>query len=90
VMDVDVVITSYPLLRKDITWFEKEDFHTVFFDEAQAFQNPGTQTARAANKINAAHRFALTGTHIEHSLEEPWSLFHVVCPELFMGLKEYR
>ncbi|MES9736603.1 DEAD/DEAH box helicase [Peribacillus frigoritolerans] len=87
--DVDVVITSYPLLRKDINLFEKEDFHTVFFDEAQAFKNPVTQTARAAKKIKAAHRFALTGTPIENSLEELWSLFHVVFPELFMGLKEY-
>lgn len=88
-MDVDVVITSYPLLRRDILWFEKQDFHTVFFDEAQAFKNPGTQTARAAKKIKAGHRFALTGTPIENSLEELWSLFHVVFPELFMGLKEY-
>ncbi|MFS0765486.1 SNF2 helicase associated domain-containing protein [Peribacillus phoenicis] len=87
--DVDVVITSYPLLRKDIASFEKQDFHTVFFDEAQAFKNPVTQTARAAKKIKAAHRFALTGTPIENSLEELWSLFHVVFPELFMGLKEY-
>ncbi|MCD1158804.1 DEAD/DEAH box helicase [Peribacillus frigoritolerans] len=87
--DMDVVITSYPLLRKDIKSFEKEDFHTVFFDEAQAFKNPMTQTARAAKKIKAAHRFALTGTPIENSLEELWSLFHVVFPELFMGLKEY-
>ena len=53
VMDMDVVITSYPLLRKDIKWYEKQDFHTVFFDEAQAFKNPGTQTARAAKKIQA-------------------------------------
>lgn len=87
--DVDVVITSYPLLRKDIASWEKQDFHTVFFDEAQAFKNPVTQTARAAKKIKAAHRFALTGTPIENSLEELWSLFHVVFPELFMGLKEY-
>ncbi|MFF2497026.1 SNF2 helicase associated domain-containing protein [Peribacillus sp. NPDC058075] len=87
--DADVVITSYPLLRKDIASLEKQDFHTVFFDEAQAFKNPVTQTARAAKKIKAAHRFALTGTPIENSLEELWSLFHVVFPELFMGLKEY-
>ncbi|MCK1992000.1 DEAD/DEAH box helicase [Peribacillus muralis] len=88
-MDMDVVITTYPLLRKDILWFEKQDFHTVFFDEAQSFKNPGTQTARAAKKIKARHRFALTGTPIENSLEELWSLFHVVFPELFLGLKEY-
>ncbi|MGE7764989.1 SNF2 helicase associated domain-containing protein [Peribacillus sp. NPDC096540] len=89
VMDMDVVITSYPLLRKDLMWFEKQAFHTVFFDEAQAFKNPGTQTARAVKKIQAGHRFALTGTPVENSLEELWSIFHVVFPELFMGLKEY-
>ncbi|MBS4189952.1 DEAD/DEAH box helicase [Bacillus sp. FJAT-49705] len=87
--DIDVVITSYPLLRRDIKWYEKQIFHTVFFDEAQAFKNPITQTARAVKRIQADHRFALTGTPVENSLEELWSIFHVVFPELFMGLKEY-
>ena len=89
VLGVDVVITSYPLLLKDIKWFEKQAFHTVFFDEAQAFKNPVTQTARAVKKIQADYRFALTGTPVENSLEELWSIFHVVFPELFQGLKEY-
>nr|WP_263323589.1 DEAD/DEAH box helicase [Neobacillus sp. Marseille-Q6967] len=85
----DVVITSYPILRKDIEWYEKQFFHTVFFDEAQAFKNPLTQTAKAVKKIKADHRFALTGTPVENSIEELWSIFHIVCPELFQGLKEY-
>lgn len=85
----DVMITSYPLLRKDIEWYEKQTYHTVFFDEAQAFKNPITQTARAVKRIKADHRFALTGTPVENSLEELWSIFHVVFPELFQGLKEY-
>lgn len=85
----DVTITSYPLLRRDMKWYEKQTFHTVFFDEAQAFKNPLTQTARAVKRIQADHKFALTGTPVENSLEELWSLFHVVFPELFMGLKEY-
>ncbi|MGD6816376.1 SNF2 helicase associated domain-containing protein [Metabacillus sp. 113a] len=85
----DVVITSYPLLRKDIQEYEKERFHTVFFDEAQAFKNPLTQTAKAVRKIAADHRFALTGTPVENAREELWSIFHTVFPELFMGLKEY-
>ncbi|MEH7373979.1 DEAD/DEAH box helicase [Neobacillus drentensis] len=87
--DVDVMIISYPLLRREISWFEKQSFHTVFFDEAQAFKNPLTQTARAAKILQANHRFALTGTPVENSLEELWSIFHVVFPELFLGLKEY-
>ncbi|KAB2333096.1 DEAD/DEAH box helicase [Cytobacillus depressus] len=89
VMDMDVVITSYPLLRRDMNWYEQQSFHTVFFDEAQAFKNPLTQTARAVKRIKAQHRFALTGTPVENSLEELWSIFHVVFPELFMGLREY-
>ena len=86
---VDVVITSYSLLRRDIKWYEKQSFHTVFFDEAQSFKNPITQTAKAVKKIQADYRFALTGTPVENSLEELWSIFHVVFPELFLGLKEY-
>ncbi|GAE34017.1 DEAD/DEAH box helicase [Halalkalibacter akibai] len=87
--DLDVIITSYPLLRRDIQCFEKQSFHTVFFDEAQAFKNPVTQTARAVKRIKAEHRFGLTGTPVENSLEELWSIFHVVFPQLFQGLKEY-
>lgn len=86
---VDIVIASYPLIRKDIHLYEKLTFHTVFFDEAQAFKNPGTQIARTVKKIKADHRFALTGTPVENSLVELWSIFHVVFPELFKGLKEY-
>ena len=85
----DVVITSYPLLRQDIKGFEKEQFHTVFFDEAQAFKNPLTLTARAVKRIKASHRFALTGTPLENALEELWSIFHVVFPDLFLGLREF-
>ncbi len=85
----DVLITSYPLIRRDIQWFEKQDFLTIFFDEAQAFKNPFTQTARAVKKLQSDNRFALTGTPVENSVEELWSIFHVVFPELFMGLREY-
>ncbi|MEH7072974.1 DEAD/DEAH box helicase [Neobacillus drentensis] len=87
--EADVIIISYPLLRREISWFEKQYFHTVFFDEAQAFKNPLTQTARAVKKLQANHRFALTGTPVENSEVELWSIFHVVFPELFLGLKEY-
>jgi SNF2 family DNA or RNA helicase len=87
--EYDVLITSYPLLRRDITWFEKQSFSAVFFDEAQNFKNPVTQTARAAKKVQADYKFALTGTPIENSIEELWSIYHVVFPQLFLGLKDY-
>jgi SNF2 family DNA or RNA helicase len=87
--EIDVVITSYPLLRRDIKWFEQQSYHSVFFDEAQAFKNPLTQTARAVKRIKADQRFALTGTPVENALEELWSIYHVVFPELFLGLKDF-
>ncbi|WP_409254218.1 SNF2 helicase associated domain-containing protein [Bacillus sp. SCS-153A] len=87
--ELDVVLISYPLLRREIQWFEKQHFSAVFFDEAQNFKNPVTQTARAVKKIGAEHRFALTGTPIENSIEELWSIYHVVFPQLFLGLKDY-
>jgi SNF2 family DNA or RNA helicase len=86
---MDVLITSYPLLRRDSKWYESINFHTVFFDEAQAFKNPVTQTARAVKKLKADHRFGLTGTPVENSIEELWSIYYVVFPQLFKGLKEY-
>ncbi|PLR75745.1 helicase SNF [Bacillus sp. V3-13] len=89
IKDLDVMITSYPLLRRDIKWYENQMFHTVFFDEAQAFKNPVSQTARAVKRIQADNRFGLTGTPLENSLEELWSIYHVVFPQLFQGLTEY-
>lgn len=86
---MDVMITSYPLLRRDSKWYENQSFHTVFFDEAQAFKNPATQTARTVKKIQADHRFGLTGTPVENAIEELWSIYHVVFPQLFQGLREY-
>ncbi|KAA2392677.1 DEAD/DEAH box helicase [Bacillus cereus] len=88
VAEFDVVITSYPLLRRDIRSYARP-FHTLFLDEAQAFKNPTTQTARAVKTIQAEYRFGLTGTPVENSLEELWSIFHVVFPELLPGRKEF-
>ncbi|KEK24631.1 DEAD/DEAH box helicase [Bacillus gaemokensis] len=84
----DVIITSYPLLRRDVKLYA-QPFHTLFLDEAQAFKNSTTQTAKAVKTIQAEYRFALTGTPVENSLGELWSIFHVVFPELLPGRKEF-
>ncbi|MFJ8065369.1 SNF2 helicase associated domain-containing protein [Psychrobacillus sp. NPDC096426] len=81
-LGVDVIITSYPSLRMDTDLYRKLDFHTLFLDEAQAFKNPITKTAKAVKMIQAEYRFALTGTPIENRLDELWSIFHVVFPSL--------
>ena len=82
ITSVDVIITSYPSLRMDSKLYLKQSFHTLFLDEAQAFKNHATQTARVVKRIRADYRFALTGTPIENSLEDLWSIFNVVFPKL--------
>jgi len=80
---VDVLITSYPLLRRDMELYAKQRFHCLILDEAQMIKNHATQTAQAVKLLKAKYRFALTGTPIENSLDELWSLFDAVFPELF-------
>ncbi len=79
--DYDVLITSYPLIRRDVALYEKIDFHTVFIDEAQFIKNDSSMNAKSVKKLRASHRFALTGTPIENSLSELWSIFDFIMPD---------
>ncbi len=90
VSQVDVIITSYPLLRRDLEWYAEQSFYTLILDEAQVFKNHTTQTAKAVKEIQACYRFALTGTPVENTLEELWSIFDVVFPELFLDRKAFN
>lgn len=81
----DVIITSYPLLKKDIQSYLKLDFYSMFLDEAQFIKNPKSLNAKKAKLIKAAHRFALTGTPIENSLSELWSIFDYIMPKYLYG-----
>ncbi len=78
--EFDVIITSYPLMRRDCEYYKDIEIHTMFIDEAQFIKNPSSQNAKAVKKITAKHKFALTGTPIENSLTELWSIFDFVLP----------
>ena len=73
-------ITSYPLLRRDLPAYESIQFHTVFIDEAQFIKNAMTGNARSVKGLHAKTKFALTGTPIENSLSELWSIFDYIMP----------
>ncbi|TFE22844.1 DEAD/DEAH box helicase [Cohnella luojiensis] len=88
--EVDVLITSYPLLRRDIDSYAQPSFHTLILDEAQAFKNHATQTAQAVKGLQARYRFALTGTPIENAIEELWSIYDAVFPELFQDRRTFN
>ena len=78
--EYDIVITSYDYIRRDIDLYEEKEFHTVVLDEAQNIKNPKTRNAICVKKLKAKQRFALTGTPIENSLAELWSIFDFLMP----------
>jgi superfamily II DNA or RNA helicase len=82
-----LVITSYALLRRDIDELAAVPWRYAVLDEAQAIKNPDSLVSRAARRLEARHRLALTGTPVENRLEELWSLFAFVLPG-FLGRRE--
>ncbi|GFR35712.1 hypothetical protein TCEA9_15240 [Thermobrachium celere] len=76
----DVIITSYPLIRRDIELYEKFVFNICILDEAQHIKNPESLNARSVKKIKSRVKFALTGTPIENNLIELWSIFDFILP----------
>ncbi|PGS77367.1 helicase SNF2 [Bacillus cereus] len=86
----DVWITSYPLLRQDIDLYHTFEFHTLILDEAQTIKNYRTKAAEAVRMIRAQKRFALSGTPIENSLDELWSIFQTILPAFFPGQQSFR
>lgn len=74
------LITSYPLIRRDIEDMESISFKYCFIDEAQHIKNPETINAKAAKRVKARRYFAVTGTPIENSLTELWSIFDFIMP----------
>jgi len=85
-----VTITSYALLRQDVESLTQQTWDCVILDEAQAIKNPESQIARAAHRLDAKARFALTGTPVENRLDELWSQIHFLNPGLLGGRTDFR
>lgn len=78
--DYDIIITSYDYLKRDVETYEGIAFTYQILDEAQYIKNHNTKNATSVKAINSLHRFALTGTPIENSLAELWSIFDFLMP----------
>ncbi|MBQ9010035.1 MAG: SNF2 helicase associated domain-containing protein, partial [Clostridia bacterium] len=78
--NVDVFITSYDLLKRDIALYGDLAFSNCVLDEAQYIKNSKAAAAKTVKLINAEHRYALTGTPIENRLSELWSIFDFLMP----------
>ncbi|TVP43917.1 MAG: DEAD/DEAH box helicase [Halomonas sp.] len=85
---VDIVITTYPLLNYDLTALKAQPFSLIVFDEAQMIKNPAAQTAKSVRKLSAKRRLALTGTPLENHLGELWAEVDAINPG-FLGSQKW-
>lgn len=88
----DLVITSYDLLKRDVEAYKENKyvFRFAITDEAQYLKNSNTQNAKAVKEIVADTRYALTGTPIENSLAELWSIFDYIMPGYLFTYKKFK
>ena len=88
----DLVITSYDLLKRDIEIYKEKnyEFKYIIADEAQYLKNSSTKNAKAIKQIKAKTRYALTGTPIENSLAELWSIFDFIMPGYLFSYRKFK
>ena len=82
--NADLVLTSYPLLWRDLDAYKRQKWHLLILDEAQTVKNAAGRAARAVRRIEARHRLCLTGTPLENHLGELWAQFDFLMPG-FLG-----
>jgi len=80
----DVVLTTYPLLWRDISALAAQPFHLLILDEAQTVKNAASRSANAVRRLQARHRLCITGTPLENHLGELWTQFDFLMPG-FLG-----
>lgn len=86
----DVVITSYPILTRDLGKFCEHSYHFCILDEAQTIKNPRSRIHQSVTCVEARHRLCLTGTPLENNLGEVWSLFDFLSPGLLGDQLSFR
>ena len=90
VPESDLVLTTYPLLPRDIDALREHRYHLVILDEAQNIKNNKTAAAKAAGSLDARHRLCLTGTPLENHLGELWSQFNFLSPGLLHDERTFQ
>ncbi len=85
-----IVLTTYALVRNDIEKLRKIKFDTIILDESQNIKNIESKISKAVMLLNGKHKFALSGTPIENSLFELYSLFRFINEGIFSGVANFK
>ena len=86
----DICIASYSLVRRDVEQIKPIQFRYLILDEAQHIKNPATANAQSCKAISAAHKLVLTGTPLENSPEDLWSIFDFLHTGFLGSLNSFR
>ena len=87
---INVIITTYGLLREDEEIYENLNFNTMIIDEAQNIKNNHAGITKVVKSIKAETKFALTGTPLENSILELWSIFDFIMPGYLANLTKFQ
>ena len=88
--NVDLIITSYGLIRNDTELFEQAQFEIILLDESQNIKNYSAKTTQYINKLKANCRIALTGTPIENTVKDLWSQMNFLNKGLLGSLNQFN
>jgi superfamily II DNA or RNA helicase len=86
----DLILSTYPLVWRDIDALAAQPFHTLILDEAQTVKNAASLAAAAVRRIPARHRLCLTGTPLENHLGELWSQFDFLMPGFLGTMRAFQ
>lgn len=86
----DIVLTSYDTLKLDQLILGKIKFKSIICDEAQNVKSNSSQRSKALRAMQSNFRLAMTGTPVENSLEELWSIMDFVQPGELGSLRDFR
>ena len=84
-----IVLTTYATLTRQ-PWLQERPWGLVALDEAQAIKNAQAKQTRAVKALRSRHRLVLTGTPVENSLADLWSLFDFCCPGLLGQSADFK
>jgi hypothetical protein len=87
--NVDIVVTTYDLVRIDNKQLSQMEFHILVFDEAQNLKNLSASRTKAALKLNANFNICLTGTPLENHIGEYYSIMSLAVPGVMEGYREF-
>jgi superfamily II DNA or RNA helicase len=90
IADHDLVLTTYPLLWRDVEALAAQPFHLLILDEAQMVKNAGSRSARALRKLQTPHLLCLTGTPLENHLGELWAQFDFLMPGFLGDVRSFN